>query len=102
MAIQELVFVTKMGWRIERDYRELKQELGLGDYEGRGWRGFNHHASLCIATCGFLISAREAIPPSGFAIAQSREKPPVPRGSRSNKSAHTTGAPHLKLDCHAA
>jgi SRSO17 transposase len=38
-----------MRWRIERDYLELKQELGLGHYEGRNWRGFHHHASLCIA-----------------------------------------------------
>lgn len=47
-----------MHWRIERDYQELKQELGLGDYEGRGWRGFHHHASLCIAACGFLVATR--------------------------------------------
>ena len=50
---------------IERDYQELKQELGLGDYEGRGWRGFHHHATLCIAAYGFLIAERGALPPSG-------------------------------------
>ncbi len=42
---------------------ELKQEVGLGHYEGRGWRGFHHHATLCIAAYGFLISERETIPP---------------------------------------
>jgi SRSO17 transposase len=36
---EQLVFVTKMRWRIERDYQDLKQEFGLGHYEGRGWRG---------------------------------------------------------------
>jgi hypothetical protein len=36
-------------WRIERDYQKLKQELGLGHYEGRNWRDFHHHATLCIA-----------------------------------------------------
>ena len=52
---------TVMGrWRIERDYQELKQELGLGHYEGRNWRGFHHHASLCIAAYGFLILERLA------------------------------------------
>ena len=58
-----LVDVAKLRWRIERDYQELKQELGLGDYEGRGWRGFHHHATLCIAAYGFLIAERGAIPP---------------------------------------
>ena len=48
--------------RLERDYQELKQEVGLGHFEGRGWRGFHHHATLCIAAYGFLISERETIP----------------------------------------
>ena len=61
----DLVAMTKMRWRVERDYQELKQEAGLGHYEGRGWRGFHHHATLCIAAYGFLISEREKIPPSG-------------------------------------
>lgn len=54
----ELVRVAKMRWRIERDYQELKQEFGLSHYEGRGWRGFHHHATLCIAAYGFLLADR--------------------------------------------
>ena len=53
-----------MRWRIERDYQELKQEVGLGHYEGRGWRGFHHHATLCIAAYGFLVAERATIPTS--------------------------------------
>ena len=60
-TLEQLVFVTKMRWRIERDYQELKQEFGLGHYEGRGWLGFHHHATLCIATYGFLISQRGCV-----------------------------------------
>ena len=60
-----LVNLAKLRWRIERDYQDLKQELGLGHYEGRGWRGFHHHATLCIAAYGFLIAERATIPPSG-------------------------------------
>jgi hypothetical protein len=45
-----------MRWRIERDYQDLMQDLGLGDYEGRGWRGFHHHASLAIAAYGSLMA----------------------------------------------
>ena len=64
-ASHRLVDIAKLRWRIERDYQELKQEVGLGHYEGRRWRGFHHHATLCIAAYGFLISERAAIPPSG-------------------------------------
>lgn len=57
-ALERLVAVTKMRWRIERDYQDLKQEFGLAHYEGRGWRGFHHHATLCIAAYGFLVAER--------------------------------------------
>jgi SRSO17 transposase len=57
-SIEQLVYVTKMRWRIERDYRELKQEFGLGHYEGRNWRGLHHHATLCIAAYAFLLDQR--------------------------------------------
>jgi SRSO17 transposase len=58
MPLQRMVFEAKMRWRIERDYQDLKQDLGLGHYEGRGWRGFHHHASLSIAAYGFLLAQR--------------------------------------------
>jgi SRSO17 transposase len=64
MPFDRLVDLAKLRWRIERDYQELKQELGLGHYEGRGWRGFHHHATLCIAAYAFLIAERARIPPS--------------------------------------
>lgn len=78
MTLKELVAAAKLRWRIERDYRELKQELGLGHYEGRGWRGFHHHASLCIAAYGFLISERETIPSSAPARPKVARNLPFP------------------------
>jgi SRSO17 transposase len=65
VRFRKLVGLAKLRWRIERDYQELKQEVGLGHFEGRGWLGFHHHATMCIAAYGFLISERETIPPSG-------------------------------------
>jgi SRSO17 transposase len=65
IGFPQLVDQAKLRWRIERDYQELKQELGLGHFEGRGWRGFHHHATLCIAAYGFLLTERAMIPPSG-------------------------------------
>lgn len=60
IAWQEMADTVMGRWRIERDYQELKQELGLGHYEGRNWRGFHHHASLCVAAYGFLMLERLA------------------------------------------
>jgi len=65
ISFVRLVDTAKLRWRIERDYQDLKQEVGLGHFEGRSWRGFHHHASLCIAAYGFLVSERETIPPLG-------------------------------------
>ena len=57
-SLRALVGTVMSRWQIERDYQELKQELGLGHYEGRSWLGFHHHASLCIAAYGFLMLER--------------------------------------------
>jgi SRSO17 transposase len=59
-SIHELVDIAHQRWRIERDYQDLKQDFGLGHYEGRGWRGFHHHAALSIAAYGFLMAERLA------------------------------------------
>ena len=87
VSFQRLVDLTKLRWRIERDYQELKQEVGLGHYEGRGWRGFHHHATLCIAAYGFLIAERATIPPSGPRSATPFQAPRLPDGYRPRGSA---------------
>ena len=73
-----LVKLAKHRWIIERDYEELKQELGLGHYEGRGWRGFHHHATLCIAAYGFLIAERSRFSPSARAGQLDLRAPEIP------------------------
>jgi SRSO17 transposase len=65
--LKALIKVAKHRWVIERDYQELKQELGLGHFEGRNWRGFHHHATLCIAAYGFLVAERNRFSPSARA-----------------------------------
>lgn len=87
ISFRDLVDIAKLRWRIERDYQELKQEVGLDHYEGRGWRGFHHHATMCIAAYGFLISERETIPPSGPPCAVHFPQVVVPTGYRPRGSA---------------
>jgi len=99
-AVRTMANTAMTRWRIERDYQELKQEFGLSHYEGRGWRGFHHHATLCIAAYGFLLSQRlkggggkknsarseTSLLPEGY----------TPRGSRKN------AAPRPQLHRHAS
>jgi SRSO17 transposase len=87
ISFRELVDFAKLRWRIERDYLELKQEVGLGHFEGRGWRGFHHHATMCIAAYGFLVSERETIPPSAPRSASILPTPVVPDGYRPRGSS---------------
>src|SRR5271169_3200275 len=97
--IEVLVDTAKLRWRIERDYEELKSELGLAHFEGRGWRGFHHHATLCVAAYGFLIRERAAFPPSG---PRRREGPALPRRPRPRSAPDPTRAPRRELDRHPA
>jgi SRSO17 transposase len=93
MSLKSLVKIAKHRWIIERDYEELKQELGLGHYEGRGWRGFHHHATLCIAAYGFLISEQKSFSPSarvGNLELSAPEQPPDFRPRGSPRSPRTT------------
>jgi SRSO17 transposase len=98
ISFRKLVDLTKLRWRIEHDYQELKQEVGLGHFEGRGWRGFHHHATLCIAAYGFLVSERERIPPSRPCYTTRFEKLAVPEGDRSRGSTAEDRTPRPQLD----
>ena len=91
----ELVRVAKMRWRIERDYQELKQEVGLDHFEGRSWRGFHHHGALCIAAYGFLVAERARLsPPEPLSFLKAA---PVPKGFKPRGSPGTTGASRGQL-----
>jgi SRSO17 transposase len=92
IAFKDLVDRAKLRWRVDRDYEELKQEVGLGHFEGRGWRGFHHHGALCIAAYGFLVAERSAFPPSGAEGRPAFRQPRVPEGFRPRGSAD----PHRK------
>ena len=96
LSLEDLVATVKVRWRIERDYLELKQELGLGHYEGRNWRGFHHHASLCIAAYGFLMLERLA----GSKKTPTRlQAPALPEAFRP-RGARPDAAPHPVVDRH--
>ena len=98
ISFRRLVDFAKMRWCIERDYQDLKQEIGLGHYEGRGWPSLHHHGTLCIAAYGFLISERETIPPSGPRFSGRLTKPVLPGDYRPRGAPDPTPASRPQLD----
>jgi SRSO17 transposase len=98
ISFRGLVDIAKMRWRIERDYQDLKQEIGLGHYEGRGWPGFHHHGTLCIAAYGFLISERETIPPSAPRSSRRLTQPAIPSSYRPRGAPDPAPTSRPKLD----
>ncbi len=83
-VLEDLVRLVQMRWRIERDFQELKDEIGLDHYEGRGWRGFHHHGVLCIAAYALLAAERARLsPPLPVSFLQAAPLPEAfqPRGA---------------------
>jgi SRSO17 transposase len=76
ITTKELVRTTKLRWRVERDYQEMKGELGLDHFEGRTWRGFHHHATLCAVAHGFLALRRALFPPEQSEMDSADGAPP--------------------------
>jgi SRSO17 transposase len=66
--LSKLVRHAKLRWRVERDYQEMKAELGLDHFEGRTWRGFHHHATLVAVAHAFLALRRALFPPERRAV----------------------------------
>jgi SRSO17 transposase len=91
VELRDMVRLAKIRWRIERDYQELKDELGIDHFEGRGWRGFHHHGVLCIAAYAFLVAERARLsPPRALAFLRA---PSLPAGFRPRGAAAPTRAP---------
>jgi SRSO17 transposase len=100
--LRTLVRIGKLRWRIERDYEELKGELGLNHYEGRGWTGFHHHATLCIAAYAFLAAERGLFPPGRPRGLVRLKAAALPKSFRPRGSPAPDRAPQSSLNRHIA
>jgi SRSO17 transposase len=57
-SLVQLVRTAKSRWWVEHSYKELKDELGLDHFEGRGWQGWQHHVTLVLLAYAFLVMRR--------------------------------------------
>jgi SRSO17 transposase len=101
-SVKKLVYYAKLRWRIERDYQELKQEIGLGHYEGRKWRGFHHHAAMCIAALAFLVRERGLFSPRGDSSESRFEKSGVSGSGPSGRATSEDGAAQSDINSDGA
>ena len=62
-ALKKLVRIAKVRWHIERDYQDMKQNLGFARYEGRTWGGLHRHLAMVALMHAFLSLHREAFSP---------------------------------------
>lgn len=100
VTLEELVRLVKIRWRIERDFEELKDELGLDHYEGRSWKGFHHHGALSIAAYCFLAAERARLsPPQPLAFLRPAR---LPKGFRPRGAAPASGATQSGFHHHHA
>jgi SRSO17 transposase len=82
-SLKQLVYLAKLRWRIERDYQEMKGELGLDHFEGRGWKGFHHHAACVAAAHAFLALERARFSPEDSLDEEDQlERVPTHRAAR--------------------
>jgi SRSO17 transposase len=88
-SVRTLVRLGKLRWRVERDYQEMKQELGLDHFEGRTWRGLHHHFSLCAVAHAFLALRRALFPPNADVDAADGASPPSAGAAQSYRLVST-------------
>jgi SRSO17 transposase len=94
--LRTLVRFGKLRWRIERDYQELKGELGLDHFEGRTWNGFHHHAALCASAHAFLALRRAHFTPVLDTV-DHRRRPATPANAAVTTRASMSPVPAIYL-----
>lgn len=107
-ALRTLIRLAKLRWRVERDYQEMKAEVGLDHFEGRTWRGFHHHVVLVATAHAFLALRRALFPPDHLdasrcsaaaptnTISEARKLPTVQQTLRPRQSSSCSVANVIK------
>src|SRR3954447_6342903 len=57
-SLRRLATTVEARWSCEQAHQQLKQELGLGDFEGRSWTGLHRHALMTCVAFAYLQHRR--------------------------------------------
>jgi SRSO17 transposase len=95
-TLKRLVYLAKLRWRIERDYQEMKSELGLDHFEGRTWQGFHHHVALVAAAHAFLTLHRALFSPDDWASRASTDVSRLSEPASSRAAPIDRALPHVR------
>jgi SRSO17 transposase len=69
------VRITQSRWKVEQDYQQLQEELGLDHYQGRSWKGWHHHVTLVMLAHAFLtLEGSRSKKTSGWTLPQTRRE----------------------------
>jgi SRSO17 transposase len=93
LPLNELVAAAKARWRIEQDYRELKEELGLDHFEGRGWMGWHHHVALVTVAFAFLRQEQRRTGRNRAGKKPAKSPKPAPRAKAPPGRTHSSRRP---------
>jgi len=103
MSRRQLVRRVKQRWRTERVYEDAKGELGLDHYEGRSFRGWNHHVSMVLVCFAFIVAERSrAFPPSAGKTATRKASHRHDGADRQPARSGTSGFLHHCAPCRRA
>ncbi len=85
----EMVRKSRQRWRTERVYEDMKGELGLDHFEGRGYPGWHHHVTVALCCYAFVAAEHaRAFPPSTRRPRQDRSHPGKTRASLQRLAHH--------------
>jgi len=74
-TLRRLVRITRCRWKIEQEYHQLREELGLDHYEGRNWNGWHHHVTLVMLAYSFLtLETLRSKKTSGWTLPKTRRE----------------------------
>jgi len=67
-TLSQVIKIAGKRWTIETGFEDLKQDVGLDEYETRSWKGWYRHITLALLAHAFLAAMRAKELKKGLAL----------------------------------